>query len=139
MPPVPWNHTRNGGFMSGQDQFSDLLLSEVATAALQLAAANRLGGKPLDTATLLQALANTDLVGRWDRILLNDSMELSDPDSYESGSWSGVPLTASCQKALQLAAKIATSYRLLPVPPGALALGLVADPSTAAAQMPIGI
>lgn len=51
-----------------------------------------------------------------------------------AGEWRGVPLTAHAAAALRSAAKISYKYDLGPVPPGALALGLVADPTSAASE-----
>lgn len=74
--------------------FAGLRVTETVAAALSLAATRRSGGRSLDTQTLLWALAATDTVGDWHRLLLTDQ-PASDPASTSVHTWAAVPLTGT--------------------------------------------
>ncbi|WP_152603662.1 hypothetical protein [Amycolatopsis rifamycinica] len=115
-----------------------LRVTETVAAALSLAATRRSGGRSLDTQTLLWALAATDTVGDWHRLLLTDQ-PASDPASTSVHTWAAVPLTGTCAEALARARTIAETYDLLPMPPGVLAVALVWDPASGAARACLGM
>jgi hypothetical protein len=115
----------------------DLATSTVAV--LELAAARR-AGWPLDTFQILCALIEMDEAS-WATVLLRTTYVTADnSDVYMdrpadiAGDWEGVPLTAHAAAACRVAAEISATYDLRPLPPGVLALGLVADPSSGASR-----
>jgi hypothetical protein len=104
-------------------------------------AGNRVGSRPVDTRDLLVALMIEDSSGHWDRIWLHcgDAEAIAgkialDPGGASSAVWEGIPLTDSCAAVLEISGRLAQRYNMHPLPAGILALGLVADDSTAAAQ-----
>lgn len=113
----------------------------VAAEAMRLAAS--LGGPDdaVDTRTALLALAYVHVLGKWDLIWLRsrypDEIErqkgLRDPVDEPREAWHEIELTATCANSLRAAARIARRYGG-PIAPGALFLGLLADPTTAAAR-----
>lgn len=114
------------------------LHGSVATA-LRTAGA-QVSGRPIDTRDLLVALMRVD-AGEWGRLWLHcgDPDQIAgkivlDPATGSSASWEGVPLTDSCATALDIGVRLAHRYHMWPLPAGLLALALVADESTAAAQ-----
>jgi hypothetical protein len=115
------------------EPLSDLLLTDTIVSALEVAASRR-DGQPLGTFDLLAALIGVDPIGEWEWVQLqatpiveDEAPRFRDPNSTPAGRWHNVPLTADATRASLIAKRIAQSYRLLPVPPGALALGLVWD------------
>jgi hypothetical protein len=100
-------------------------------------------GHPIDTRALLSALTDADHVGAWDRIGLFaatrarpalSTSSASEPTDTPLGRSGGGPLfSRNCAAATHIAARVSREYRLGPVPPGVLALGLVADRRTGAA------
>lgn len=123
---------------AGRTTSSDLSGSTIA--ALHLAATRR-GEGPLNTFQMLCALLDADVAGPWRKALMavtdvatDDYRLLRDSPADVAGDWAGVPLTAHAAAALRIAAKITRRYDLGLVPPEALALGLVADASSAASQ-----
>lgn len=120
-----------------------LLLSESVESALTLAACERPPEQPLQTGRLLEALARVDTLGDWSRIWLHTGLPsalglaevLDTPPALEGEhagrecSWRGVPLSPALNAAMQTLIIIADRYSLIPVPPGALALALLADPA----------
>jgi tetratricopeptide (TPR) repeat protein len=116
-------------------------LSATVVQALDRAASSVRPGEPLDTRNLFLALEASDLRSEWERLWLEAGnteyrgrLELADPEPGPSGSWNSVSLTGTCTRALQVAVLIADSYGFRPVPAGAVALGLAADPQSGAAQ-----
>jgi WD40 repeat protein len=117
----------------------------IAADAMRYAASLRHLGEGLDTCTVLLAVAQVHVRGRWDRIWLNCARSpediavargqsaMQDPADHPRESWNGIQLTATCAKALRTAAHIGSRHNL-PIAPGVLVLGLLADPSTAAAK-----
>jgi hypothetical protein len=107
------------------------------------AASQRHLGEGLDTRTVLLAIAQVHVRGRWDRIWLHcarspediarQSPAIRDPFDHPRESWNNIPLTATCAQALRTAARIGHRHDL-PISPGVLLLGLIADPATAAAK-----
>lgn len=115
----------------------DLATSTVA--GLELAAERR-AGWPLDTFQILCALIEMDEAS-WATVLLRTTYVTADSsDVYMdrpadiAGDWEGVPLTAHAAAACRVAAEISATHDLRPLPPGVLALGLVADPSSGASR-----
>jgi hypothetical protein len=117
---------------ANEEPLGDALLTTDVVAALRLAATRR-AGRPVGTFDLLAALVAVDSVGAWETVQLRttfvapdgrDGAEDDDPDET-GGSWSNVPLTRGATDALAIAAEIADAYRMRPLPPGVLALGLV--------------
>ncbi|WP_280337062.1 hypothetical protein [Nocardia wallacei] len=118
----------------------DLPLHPAVGSALWQARADA-SPQPVDTRDLFVALMRVDASGRWNRITLHcgDSEILAgkivlDPAAGSSSHWEGIRLTDTCAAALRTAERLARRYNLPGVPAGMLALGLVADGSTAAAQ-----
>jgi hypothetical protein len=104
-------------------------------------AASNAGGKAVNTLHLFLALEGADVKCQWERLWLETgdltflaSLDVEDPEPEADRRWDGAPLTRTCTAALDAALRISRSYDLGPVPIGALALGLVADPGSAAAQ-----
>ncbi|WP_067720683.1 hypothetical protein [Nocardia yamanashiensis] len=108
-------------------------------------AALRTAGKQVshsvDTRDLLVALMWVDEPSHWSRIELHagavDAIAgkiAHDPVDRSSAEWRGIPLTGTCAAALGIAERLARYYDLWPLPAGILALGLIADESSAAAQ-----
>ncbi|MBB5915970.1 hypothetical protein BJY24_004882 [Nocardia transvalensis] len=105
-------------------------------------ARSQAGTQPVDSRDLLVALMRIETSGSWSRISLHcgDSDVLArkvvlDPATGSSTHWEGIRLTDTCAEAVRTAVRLARRYSLQGVPPGMLALGLVADPSTAASQV----
>ncbi|WP_280425925.1 hypothetical protein [Nocardia carnea] len=100
------------------------------------------GSRPVDTRGLLVALMRVDTPGNWERIRLHcgDCNSLAekvavDPAPGITAHWEGIRLTDTCAQALRTAVELAQHNNLHGVPAGMLALGLLADSSTAAAQV----
>lgn len=115
----------------------DLATSTVA--GLELAATRR-AGWPLDTFQILCAFIEMDEVS-WATVLLRTTYVTADNSGLYmdrpadiAGDWEGVPLTAHAAAACRVAAEISATYDMRPLPPGVLALGLVADPSSGASR-----
>lgn len=96
---------------------------------------------PVDTRDLLVALMRADMSTGWSRIWLDvgDIAAITrklvvDPARGGTATWSDVELTDTCATALGVAWRLAYRYHLWPIPAGAVALGLVADDGSAAAQ-----
>ncbi|MGW4536174.1 hypothetical protein ACWEOI_34970 [Nocardia sp. NPDC004340] len=108
--------------------------------ALRLAAVAR-APAPVDTGDLLVALMRADGSGDWSRICLDtgdaDAIErkgMIDRPSRGAGRWENARLTDQCAIALDVSGRLATRYRLWPIPVGLVVLGLIADESAAAAR-----
>ncbi|MDQ3822943.1 MAG: hypothetical protein M3321_06860 [Actinomycetota bacterium] len=108
-------------------------------AALQVAAADN--SPPLGTFDILAALVAVDAIGDWEWVQLEttplvaaEGHRFRDPDTTPYGRWHNVPLTTDATRALFVAREIAETYRLVPLPPGVLALGLVWQPQWGAAR-----
>ncbi|MGW5383512.1 hypothetical protein [Nocardia sp. NPDC003963] len=115
------------------------LSSKVVTALR--AAGRRAAPHPVGTRDLLVELMRTDTTGDWSRITLRTGdpdriarTPVADPALGGSAAWESVPLNDSCATALEVAHELAVRYELSPIPVGVVALGLVADESSAAAQ-----
>ncbi|SOD73502.1 hypothetical protein SAMN05892883_2797 [Jatrophihabitans sp. GAS493] len=114
--------------------------ARLTLAALQLAATRR-DGWPLNTFQILCALVDTDVAGPWQRALMkatqfatdNYRLHLDRPADI-AGDWAGVPVTAHAAAAFRVAAEVTQTHNLGRVPPEALVLGLVADPTSAASH-----
>lgn len=115
--------------------------ARTSAAALQLASAQR-NGWPLNTFQILCALVDTDRAGPWRDALINAADFVT--DDYQlyldrpadiAGHWAEVPLTAHATDALRTAAGLSERYRLEEVPPEALVLALVTDPTSAASEV----
>lgn len=131
--------------LTGADQTPMPWLTEfdaVAADSVRYAAALPGYGKPLNTRAVLLALARVHVRGRWDRIWLHCACSPDDIASQSATtdladhprtSWNGVEFTAACADAFRTAARLSHRHHL-PITPGVLLLGLVADPDTAAAK-----
>jgi hypothetical protein len=121
------------------DSFERTRLTLSVVQALELAAARR-GMKPLGTFDLLVALQDATPSIEWSwieleasAIRLEDAPRFADPQD-QGGAWKNVPLTAAAEQALERAAMVAAAYDLIPLPPGAMAIGLLADADAGATQ-----
>ncbi|WP_239331893.1 hypothetical protein [Frankia sp. CiP3] len=115
-------------------------ITETVAAALRAAVDGQPFGGPVDTRTLLLALMDAH-DGEWHRVWLESGdptwlrgLLTEDPDPGPGGSWTYICLTVTCTAALQIAAEITRRWNLRTLGPGALALGLVADPRSAASR-----
>jgi hypothetical protein len=108
-------------------------LTEGVDRALQHAAT---GGRELiDTADLLQALQAVDSASAWSRLALRmREPSGGDPPDGPPVIWNGATFTWACANCFRLAIIFAVQHDLVPLPLGALAIGLITDPRTAAAQ-----
>ena len=116
-------------------------VSTMVTDAFRHAAARLRLGEPLDTLHLFIALEAFDLSSEWERLWLEAgdteflaSLKLSDPQPGAGGTWDAVSLTGTCTRSLFVTVRLCDAYSLWPVPVGALALALIADPRSSAAQ-----
>lgn len=105
------------------------------------AAGARVAPHPVDTRDLLVALMRADASGKWSRVWLHTgdidaiaSAVVLDPATGSSAAWETIPVTDTCAVALDIGGRLASRYNLWPLPVGLVALGLVADDSSAAAQ-----
>jgi hypothetical protein len=116
-------------------------VSRVLSDTVSLAARELPLGQPLTTGRLLSAIAQTDvtgwqriwlLVGDPDRTGLATAPDATDPapgpryDRLTPANWGGTHLSNRLVQALWLAERIGETYNLRPVPPGVVALALVA-------------
>jgi hypothetical protein len=120
------------------EPLDDALLSLTVVNALEIAAARR-DGRPMGTLDILLGILSVDLTWGWESVQIEASFvtqddvgRFTDPQPQPDGNWHNVPLTATATEALRTAAKVTSQYKLLPMPGGALALGLLADPGSAA-------
>jgi hypothetical protein len=109
--------------------------------AFQRAVSRLAPGEPVDTRLLFIALEDSDMQGEWDRLWLHAgntdfraSLTLPDPEPDSYGSWNGIPLTATCTRSMQVAVTLCDAYNLWPMPIGAAAIGLIADPESGASR-----
>lgn len=122
-------------------RMDEIPLSEVAEDALRDAVSHWQLGDLIDTRDILLSLRRADNSGDWRRITLHfrdaegaAAGFAADPEHRPGGHWRGALLTATCARAIETAHEYATAGGFGSVPPGALALALVADPRSAAAQ-----
>jgi hypothetical protein len=115
-----------------------VVLTIPALNGLELAAIRR-EGRLLSTTDILFGLVLADTEGAWEGVQLttsflaeDDAVTYPDPESEPDGRWHNVPLTRTATAALETAVMIGADYHLVPLPPGALALGLLLDSSTGA-------
>jgi hypothetical protein len=128
--------------MARNEPLLDAELTSVVSDALIVAASLAAPGRPLDTRLMLHALMTMDARNTaWERICRDyaDAATVlgtaaDDPDPASGGTWNLVQLTATATVALHTAVRIADQYNLWPLPPGVLALGLVANSRSAAAR-----
>jgi hypothetical protein len=121
-----------------RDRFTDAALDALDRAAAQAATA----GSTLDTRRVFLALEGSDIRGQWERLWLETgnaahlaALPAVDPEPESDGEWQEVALTRTCSRAVTGALGLARDRDLEPVPVGLLAFGLVADPTSAAAQV----
>jgi hypothetical protein len=132
-----------GGRGSGGVGLNQLILSESATTALRLAAAQRPAGGYLTTGRVLAVLARVDATNAWERLWLHSGdpsgFSLADaPDTLAQASletWENVPLSLDMTNALSTLGRLCEMYKLAPASTGVLALALVADPAGGAARI----
>lgn len=121
-------------------EFDGRILGETVNSALALAATEAARvGQPLQTGRLLAALETVDGLGDWNRIWMHTKTsgiglaealdDAGDQFASPRGAWHGVPLSPSLSDAMQTLVILAERYSMIPVPPGLLALALVADPN----------
>jgi WD40 repeat protein len=98
-------------------------------------------GRPVGTRDLLVALMRSDSAGEWHRIWLNcgdsDAIEAKqgrDLAAEAAGTWEGIPVGGTCLHALDVSRRLSERYRMSPLPAGILALGLIADDTSAASR-----
>jgi hypothetical protein len=98
-------------------------------------------GRATDTKTLMLALMDADATGRWNRIELNggsrqaiEQAAVEDPPLSPFDQRNNSGLTGACATALMTAVRLSRQLQLDPMPPGVLALGLIADRSNAACR-----
>jgi len=123
-----------------REPLGDALLSLTVVNALEIAASRR-EGRPLGTLDILLGILGIDVTWGWESVQVASSFvtaedldRFHDPQPEPSGSWHNVPLTTTASAALETAGRIATEYKLEPMPGGVLALRLLADPSSAASR-----
>ena len=104
------------------------------TNALALAARRATDGSPVGTADLLTALAEADTLGRWERLPLHTGTPHEDPAGQPVGC-QGVVVTRTCEQTITAGVDIALRHGLVPVPPGAVVLGLLTNPHAGAAAV----
>lgn len=109
---------------------------------MNLAIAEAVPGQPLGTAPLFLALSRADGHGGWSTLWLRTEFpsdpwgEARDTADGDSGTtWSGIPLSVQLDASLTLVGELALAFRISPVPPGLLALALVADSASGAAHL----
>jgi hypothetical protein len=117
----------------------NVVLHSDVVAALTLAATRRQGS--LTTLDILAALVDVDAQGDWSWVQFestflgdDDREQFHDQVTGEAGVWNHVALTPAATEALMRSRRIADDYQLTPLPPGALALGLVWNRKAAATQ-----
>jgi hypothetical protein len=116
-------------------------LTTSAANAIIRAASQLTPDEPLDTKRLFLALGAADVQAEWHRLWLEagdpaalTALQADDPQPESGGMWQEIKLTGTCAKALEVAVVISETYGLQPLPIGALALGMVADPQSAASR-----
>ena len=126
--------------MSDSKPLENVLLTTTVVNALELSASRR-QQQPLGTLGILLGILDVDVTGDWDSVQLRstflsdaDVARFEDPDREAAGKWLGVPLTGTATNALRRAAEIANRYRMMPMPTGVLALGLLSDQASAACK-----
>jgi hypothetical protein len=120
--------------------FDGMILSADSVAALEIAS-SRCASRLLGTFDVLAALLDVDQAGDWAWLQLESAPIVAasahlfrDADMSVGGTWHNVPLTVDACKALRVAEGIGRRYGLVPLPPGAIAIGLVWDESSGAAR-----
>jgi hypothetical protein len=101
----------------------------------------------LETGRVLLALARVDVRGDWGRFWMHVGYApmrplASAPDSgmaAPEARWAGVPMSTELESCLSLVAAMSLGAGMVPTPPGALALGLLADPDAGAARTILGL
>ncbi len=119
------------------------MLTEAATAALRLAAAERPQGDNLTTGRVFAMIARIDAANDWDRLWLHAGepagLQLADAPDTDSRNaaetWENVPLSSDMAAAMATLRLISDKYTLAPASTGVLALALVADPRSGAARV----
>jgi hypothetical protein len=117
-------------------------VSQALSDAVGLAARELPPGEPLTTGRLLSAIARMDMSGDWQRIWLlvgdpNRTGLATVPDAPDPApgprydlltppTWGGTRLSTRLVQALWLADRIGGTYNMRPVPPGVVAVGLLA-------------
>jgi WD40 repeat protein/TPR repeat protein len=116
-------------------------LTASAAEAISRAASQLTPQEPLDTKRLFLALEAADAQAEWHRLWLEAgdpatlaALQAHDPQPDSGGMWREIKLTGTCAKALEIAVVIGETYGLQPLPIGALALGMIADPRSAASR-----
>lgn len=121
------------------DPLSGIELTSSVSAALELAVRATSRGEPVNTRTILTALIACDRSGYWSQFIIDESAMSFERTDAVGRSYREVPLTEACAGALAFASHLASTYGMLPMPPGVLALGLIADPLSDAALSFVGL
>jgi hypothetical protein len=120
--------------------------SDTVTPLLERAIASAGGSGPLQTGSVLAAVFDIYSTGKWAAVWSSvwpsyagpaDALLAAaiDTRSTASGrSWQGIPLSQDLLVSLLLLARMAGSYKMDPIPPGAVVLALALDPGTGAAR-----
>lgn len=126
--------------MTTRSPLDGVVLTFEALNGLEFAAARR-DGHALSSLAILVGLITADADGAWEGVQLQtsylgeeDVARVDDPAPEPAGEWHGVPLTATATAGLETAVRIAAEYHLVPVPAGALAIGLLAQRDSAACR-----
>lgn len=105
------------------------------------AAAEVAGQGSVGTFDILVGLIGTDPSGAWERVQLHSSWidpeernRFQDVGPGVGDSCKGIPLSPAASEGLRIASDLARTYDLLPVPPAAIALGIVRDKDSGAAR-----
>jgi hypothetical protein len=118
--------------------------SDTVGAALNLASREVGPGRLLNTGLLMSALERADTSGRWDRVWLATGRadagalaSLADPDDEPrlvapaGARWAGMRLSPALAASVALLREMVNDYDMEPVQPGAVALALVSEPTSA--------
>ncbi|MGH3693056.1 MAG: CHAT domain-containing protein [Pseudonocardiaceae bacterium] len=127
----------------GTEILRHLELSDTVRTALATAVAACGNEKILHTAAILCALAGIDVRGDWEHVwlqtgahdVLNRPRAYLDPlpaPGHPACTYHGTLLSPATELAFRRLEMITAAYKMVPVPPGALALVLVADPGAGA-------
>jgi hypothetical protein len=122
------------------DPFEGLSLATGTIRALD-AAVEECGEGPASSFDILVGTIAVDAIGGWETVQLRTSFidrgeggRFRDADETPDGHWGETPLTRSARRALEVAAALARTYDLMPLPPGVLALGLAWEEDSGAAK-----
>lgn len=118
------------------EQFNSVVRDGISAAAARCAP-----DQVLNTRDLFLAVMLADAAGEWDRIALDFASEealsrsrFRDPDPERAGAWDRAAVSATAVAGLAIAVRLAHQYGAEYVTAGLTALGMVADPRSAASM-----